>query len=65
MAGLEPQTPIPTELKLHQASRAMAVRFADGTSFRMAYESGPCAGTRLRASPQNAESNRRRDERND
>ena len=38
MAGLEPQTPIPTEIKLHQASRAMELSFADGTSFRMTYE---------------------------
>ena len=38
MAGLEPHTPIPTEIKLHQASRAMELTFADGTSFRMPYE---------------------------
>jgi len=38
MAGLEPHTPIPTEIKLHQASRAMELSFADGTSFRMSYE---------------------------
>ena len=38
MAGLEPDTPIPTEIKLHQASRAMELSFADGTSFRMPYE---------------------------
>lgn len=38
MAGPEPQTPIPTEIKLHQASRPMEVSFADGTSFRMPYE---------------------------
>ena len=37
MAGLEPHT-IPTEIKLHQASRAMELSFADGTSFRMSYE---------------------------
>ncbi len=38
MAGLEPHTPIPTEIKLHQASRAMELSFADGTKFRMPYE---------------------------
>ncbi|HEV3241220.1 MAG TPA: DUF971 domain-containing protein [Casimicrobiaceae bacterium] len=38
MAGLERDTPIPTEIKLHQASRAMELSFADGTSFRMPYE---------------------------
>ena len=38
MAGLEAHTPIPTEIKLHQASRAMELSFADGTSFRMSYE---------------------------
>jgi len=38
MAGLEPRTPIPTEIKLHQSSRAMELSFADGTSFRMSYE---------------------------
>jgi len=38
MAGLEPQTPIPTEIKLHQASRVMELSFADGTGFRMPYE---------------------------
>ena len=38
MAGLEPNTPIPTEIKLHQASRAMELSFADGTNFRMPYE---------------------------
>jgi len=38
MAGLEPRTPIPTEIKLHQASRVMELSFADGTIFRMPYE---------------------------
>jgi DUF971 family protein len=38
MAGLEPNTPIPIEIKLHQTSRAMEFRFADGTTFRMSYE---------------------------
>ncbi len=38
MPGLDPSTPIPTEIKLHQASRAMELTFADGTSFRLPYE---------------------------
>jgi DUF971 family protein len=38
MAGLESNTPIPIEIKLHQASRAMELNFADGTSFRLPYE---------------------------
>jgi DUF971 family protein len=38
MAGLDPSTPIPTEIKLHQTSRAMELSFADGTSFRLSYE---------------------------
>jgi DUF971 family protein len=38
MAGLESNTPIPTEIKLHQASRLMELCFADGTRFRLPYE---------------------------
>ena len=38
MAGIESSTPIPTEIKLHQSSRAMEVTFADGASFRLPYE---------------------------
>ena len=38
MAGLESSTPIPTEIKLHQASRLMELTFADGTVFRLSYE---------------------------
>jgi DUF971 family protein len=38
MAGLGSTTPIPVEIKLHQASRAMELAFADGTSFRLPYE---------------------------
>jgi DUF971 family protein len=34
----EAATRIPTEIKLHQASRAMELSFADGTSFRLSYE---------------------------
>lgn len=38
MAGLDPRTPIPTEIRLHQASRLMELSFADGRSFRLPYE---------------------------
>ena len=38
MAGIDSSTPIPTEIKLHQTSRAMELSFADGTSFRLPYE---------------------------
>jgi DUF971 family protein len=38
MAGLDSSTLIPTEIKLHQASRLMELSFADGTSFRLPYE---------------------------
>ena len=38
MAGLDSNTVIPTEIKLHQASRLMELSFADGTSFRLPYE---------------------------
>ena len=30
--------PVPTEIKLHQASRILELAFADGTSFRLPYE---------------------------
>ena len=38
MAGLDPRAAVPTEIKLHQASRLMEVSFADGRSFRLPYE---------------------------
>ena len=38
MSGLDSSTPIPTEIKLHQASRVMELAFADGTNFRLPYE---------------------------
>jgi DUF971 family protein len=38
MAGLDSNTQIPTEIKLHQASRLMELSFADGTHFRLPYE---------------------------
>ena len=34
----ETATHIPTEIKLHQQSKAMEISFADGTSFRLSYE---------------------------
>jgi DUF971 family protein len=38
MAGLDRQTPIPTEIKLHQKSREMELTFSDGSHFRLSYE---------------------------
>lgn len=38
MAGLNKQTPIPTEIKLHQKSREMELIFSDGARFRLSYE---------------------------
>jgi len=38
MSGLDSTTPIPTEIKLHQATRVMELSFADGTAFRLPYE---------------------------
>jgi len=38
MSGLDSSTPIPSEIKLHQASRLMELSFADGTTFRLPYE---------------------------
>lgn len=38
MAGLLPDTPTPTEIKLHQASRVMELTFSDGRQFRLPYE---------------------------
>jgi DUF971 family protein len=38
MTGLDSNTPIPTEIKLHQATRVMELSFADGTAFRLPYE---------------------------
>ncbi len=32
------ETPAPTEIKLHQRSRAMEIAFADGKVFRLPYE---------------------------
>jgi DUF971 family protein len=38
MAGLDKNTPIPTEIKLHQQSKLMEVSFADGANFKLPYE---------------------------
>lgn len=38
MGGLSPQTPIPTEIKLHQQSRFMEIAFDDGSRFNLPYE---------------------------
>jgi DUF971 family protein len=38
MSGLDAKTPIPTEIKLHQASRVLEVAFNDGLTFRLPYE---------------------------
>jgi DUF971 family protein len=38
MSGLSTTTPIPTEIKLHQQSRALEIAFNDGRTFRLPYE---------------------------
>jgi DUF971 family protein len=38
MAGPAKSTPVPTEVKLHQASRVLEIAFADGRSFKLSYE---------------------------
>ena len=38
MSGLDASTPLPTEIKLHQASRVLEIAFADGAQFRLSYE---------------------------
>ena len=38
MAGLTKDTPIPTEIKLHQQSRELEISFADGKQFRFSCE---------------------------
>ncbi|MHB1678562.1 MAG: gamma-butyrobetaine hydroxylase family protein [Sulfuriferula sp.] len=38
MAGLNKNTPIPTEIKLHQTSRLLEVAFNDGSLFHLPYE---------------------------
>jgi len=38
MAGLDENTPSPTEIKLHQKSRVLEIAFADGMHFKLPYE---------------------------
>ena len=38
MAGLEQESPTPTEIKLHQKSRRLEVAFADGRAFELPCE---------------------------
>lgn len=38
MAGTSPETPQPTALTVHQASRTLEIGFADGASFRIPFE---------------------------
>ncbi len=38
MAGLDKNTPIPTEIKLHQKSRLMEITFDNGRTFNLSYE---------------------------
>jgi DUF971 family protein len=38
MAGLDKNTPIPTEIKLHQKSHLMEISFSDGRHFSLSYE---------------------------
>ena len=38
MAGLNPYTPIPTEIKLHQKSRIIELAFASGDRYELTYE---------------------------
>ena len=38
MGGLDKDTPIPTEIKLHQKSRTMEITFSEGSKFELSYE---------------------------
>ena len=38
MAGLDKNTPIPTEIRLHRQSRIMEIHFSDGMQFQLPYE---------------------------
>lgn len=38
MSGLTPDTPTPTEIKLHQKSRKLEISFSDGQRFEIPYE---------------------------
>jgi DUF971 family protein len=38
MSGLNPNSPIPTEIKLHQQSKFLEVAFNDGSQFNLPFE---------------------------
>ncbi|MBE7423629.1 MAG: DUF971 domain-containing protein [Zoogloeaceae bacterium] len=38
MGGIDKDTPVPTEIKLHQKSRLMELAFTDGSRFELSYE---------------------------
>jgi DUF971 family protein len=38
MGGLDSNTPLPNEIKLHQTSRVLELVFTDGRAFRLPYE---------------------------
>jgi DUF971 family protein len=38
VAGLDRDTPTPTEIKLHQKSRVLEIAFSDGERFKLPYE---------------------------
>ena len=38
MAGIDKNTPLPTEIKLHQASRVLEMAYADGKTFKLPCE---------------------------
>lgn len=38
MAGLTPQTPLPTDITVHQHSKLLEIAFADGASFKLPFE---------------------------
>ena len=38
MGGIDKDTPVPTEIKLHQKSRLMELAFSDGSRFELSYE---------------------------
>jgi DUF971 family protein len=38
MSGLSPDSPIPTEIKLHKASKKLEIAFNDGSRFELPFE---------------------------
>ena len=38
MGGIDKDTPVPTEIKLHQKSHLMELAFSDGSRFELSYE---------------------------